>query len=60
MDATKKMTGFIDEIAGLADARDRDALEYAMASVMFELMGARRFPYGAWRRETATLACVVA
>jgi diguanylate cyclase (GGDEF)-like protein len=42
MDATKKMTGFIDEIAGLADARDRDALEYAMASVMFELMGAQQ------------------
>jgi diguanylate cyclase (GGDEF)-like protein len=41
MDATNKMTGFIDEIAGLADACDRDALEYAMASVMFDLTGAR-------------------
>ena len=36
-----KMTGFIDEIAGLAGARDRDALEHTMASVMFELVGAR-------------------
>jgi diguanylate cyclase (GGDEF)-like protein len=41
MDAMNKMTGFIDEIAGLAGARDRDALEYTMASVMFELTGAR-------------------
>jgi diguanylate cyclase (GGDEF)-like protein len=41
MDATKKMSGFIDEIAGLGDARDRDALEYAMALEMFELIGAR-------------------
>jgi diguanylate cyclase (GGDEF)-like protein len=39
MDATDKMTGFIDMVAGLADARDRDALEYTMASVMFELTG---------------------
>ena len=36
-----KMTGFIDEIASLAGVRDRDALEYTMASVMFELTGAR-------------------
>ncbi len=36
-----KMTGFIDTIAGLAGARDRDALEYTMASVMFELTGAQ-------------------
>jgi len=35
------MTGFIDIIAGLTDARDRDALEYTMASVMFELTGAQ-------------------
>jgi hypothetical protein len=41
MDAMNKMTGLIDEIAGLADVRDRDALEYTMASVMFELTGAR-------------------
>ena len=41
MDAMHKMTGFIDEIAGLAGARDRDALEYTMASVMFQLTGAR-------------------
>ncbi len=41
MDATNKMTGFINEIAGLAGVRDRDALEYTMASVMFELTGAR-------------------
>ncbi len=36
-----RMTGFIDTIAGLTDARDRDALEYTMASVMFELTGAQ-------------------
>jgi len=41
MDAMKKMTGFIDEIASLAGVRGRDALEYTMASVMFELTGAR-------------------
>ena len=34
------MTGFIDQIAGLTDARDRDALEYTLASVMFGLTGA--------------------
>jgi diguanylate cyclase (GGDEF)-like protein len=41
MDATDKMTGFLDTFASLADAPDRDALEYTMASVMFELTGAR-------------------
>ena len=41
MDATNKMTGFIKKIAGLAGVRDRDALEYTMASVMFELTRAR-------------------
>ncbi len=41
MDATNKTTGFIDEIASLAGVRERDALEYTMASVMFELTGAR-------------------
>ncbi len=41
MDATDKMTRFIEMITGRADARDRDALEYTMASVMFELTGAQ-------------------
>ena len=33
----EKFAGFIDTVAGLTDARDRDALEYTLASVMFEL-----------------------
>ncbi len=40
MGAMEKFAGFIDTVAGLTDARDRDALEYTLASVMFELTDA--------------------